>query len=63
MAHRKSDAPIRARTRGNARRAKGGTYGHGLDGDAGHTQRWTRGDHGNRVHRQTGFNPVWRPTV
>ena len=52
--HGKSDALVRATKWGNAPRAKGGTDGGPLDGDAAHTQRWTCGDHGSRADSHTG---------
>ena len=51
---RKSDIPIRARTWGNAHRAKGDTYGSPFDGNVNHTQRWARDDYGSRTDSQPG---------
>src|SRR5215475_769840 len=46
--------PYERRGGGNAHGAKGGTAGSPLDGNAGHTQRWTHGDDGNRADSHTG---------
>jgi hypothetical protein len=54
MVHGKSDVPIRARTWGNAHRAQGGTCSRPFDGNAAHTQRWSRGDNGSRTDSQSG---------